>query len=196
MGYIIIDRIKNNNKKIMIFVEGTILKPKHKNKLSRFNMTRYVPINNAIETLKKWQEEGYEIIYLTSLRGRKAMSMARHLDELGFEGSMVGYREKGQTYATLIKEEMPNILIEDDWSSVGGEEMMCYNELNDDIKEKITHITVKEFEGIDDINLYEDRIIATTKDSNDEKKSDNLDAKKIEVKKNKKKKSKENKKEK
>ena len=31
MGFIIIDKIKNNNKKIMIFTEGTILKPKHKN---------------------------------------------------------------------------------------------------------------------------------------------------------------------
>lgn len=31
MGYIIIDKIKNNNKKIIIFVEGTILKPKHNN---------------------------------------------------------------------------------------------------------------------------------------------------------------------
>ena len=155
MGYIIIDRIKNNNKKIMIFVEGTILKPKYNNIFSRIHMTRYIPINNARETLNKWQEEGYEIIYLTSLRGRNAMKMARRLDDLGFEGSMVGYREKGQNYSTLIKEEMPNILIEDDWASVGGEKMMCYEELDDEVKEKVRFIKVKEFEGIDSVNLYE-----------------------------------------
>lgn len=169
MGYIILDKIKNNNKKIMIFVEGTILKPKHKNIFSRIHMLGYVPINNAIRTLNKWQEEGYEIIYITSLRGRKAMKMARHIDALGFEGSMVGYREKNQTYATLIKEEMPNILIEDDWASVGGKAMMCYEELPDEIKGEIKHIVVKEFEGIDDIKLYEDRNITLEEPSDKNK---------------------------
>lgn len=154
MGFIIIDRIKNNNKKIMIFVEGTILKPKHNNIISRICVTSYVPINNAIETLKKWQEEGYEIIYLTSLKGRKAMKMAQHLDELGFTGSMVGYRQRNQDYATLIKEELPDILIEDDCESVGGEENMCYNILNEDLKKSVKHIIVKEFNGIDDVKLY------------------------------------------
>ncbi len=154
MGYIIIDKIKNNNKKIMIFIEGTILKPKHNNFFSRIHILGYVPIKNAIETLRKWQEEGYEIIYLTSLRGRQAMKMARHIDELGFEGSMVGYRQSRQSYATLIKEEMPDIFIEDDCESVGGETSMCYEELSEEIKEKIRLIKVKEFEGIDEVKLY------------------------------------------
>ncbi len=154
MGFIIIDKIKNNNKKIMIFVEGTILKPKYNNILSRISMTTYIPINNAIETLKKWQEEGYEVIYLTSLKGRRAMKMAQHLDELGFTGSMVGYRQKNQDYATLIKEELPDILIEDNCLSVGGEQNMCYNLLSDELKKEIKHIVVEEFKGIDDVKLY------------------------------------------
>lgn len=154
MGFIIIDKIKNNNKKIMIFTEGTILKPKYNNILSRISMTTYIPINNAIETLKKWQEEGYEVIYLTSLKGRRAMKMAQHLDELGFTGSMVGYRQKNQDYATLIKEELPDILIEDNCLSVGGEQNMCYNLLSDELKKEIEHIVVEEFKGIDDVKLY------------------------------------------
>lgn len=155
MGYIIIDKIKNNNKKIMIFVEGTILKPKHKNNFfSRINITKYVPIDNAIDTLKKWQEEGFEIIYVTSLKGKSAMKMAQRLDELGFDGSMVGYRQKNQTYYTLIKEEMPDIFIEDDCKSI-GKEYMCFNEItNEEIKDKIKHIVVNEFEGIDNVKLY------------------------------------------
>lgn len=45
MGFIILDKIKNNNKKIMIFTEGTILKPKYVNNLlSRINVMGYVPI--------------------------------------------------------------------------------------------------------------------------------------------------------
>ena len=155
MGFIIIDKIKNNNKKIMIFTEGTILKPKHKNNFfSRINMTNYIPIDNAINTLKKWQEEGYEVIYLTSLKGRRAMKMAQHLDELGFTGSMVGYRQKNQDYATLIKEELPDILIEDNCLSVGGEQNMCYNLLSEKLKKEIKHIVVEEFKGIDDVKLY------------------------------------------
>ena len=157
MGFIIIDKIKNNNKKIMIFTEGTILKPKHNNFFSRISMTKYIPIKNAIETLKKWQEEGFEVIYLTSLKTKGAMRMAQRLDELGFTGSMVGYRQKMQDYATLIKEELPDILIEDNAKSVGGH--MCYDELTDDVKKQIKHIVVEEFEGIDDVKLYEDRSI-------------------------------------
>ena len=154
MGFIIIDKIKNNNKKIMIFVEGTILKLKHNNFLSRIFVTKYIPIGNAIDIIKKWQEEGYEIIYLTSLKGHKAMRMAQHIDEIGFTGSMVAYREKYQNYATLIKEEMPDILIEDDCKSIGGEENMCYNELSEELRNSIKHIKVKEFEGIDNVKLY------------------------------------------
>ena len=136
MGFIIIDKIKNNNKKIMIFTEGTILKPKHNNFFSRIS---------------------FEVIYLTSLKTKGAMRMAQRLDELGFTGSMVGYRQKRQDYATLIKEELPDILIEDNAKSVGGH--MCYDELTDDLKKQIKHIVVEEFEGIDGVKLYEDRSI-------------------------------------
>lgn len=154
MGYIIIDKIKNNNKKIMIFVEGTILKPKHNNFFSRINMNGYVPISNAIEVIKNWQEQGYEIIYLTSQTGRRAMKMAQHLDELGFVGSMVGYRQKYQDYTTLIKEELPDILVEDDCKSVGGQTSMCSYNLPDNVKNEIKIIKVKEFGGIDNVKLY------------------------------------------
>lgn len=154
MGFIIIDKIKNNNKKIMIFSEGTILKPKHNNFFSRINVNNYVPIGNAKEIIKNWQEQGYEIIYLTSQKGRKAMGMARRLDELGFVGSMVGYRQTRQDYATLIKEEQPDILIEDDCKSIGGEKHMCITQLNDELKKSLKHIVVEEFKGIDDVKLY------------------------------------------
>ena len=65
---------------------------------------------------------------------------------------MVGYRQKNQNYATLIKEEMPDILIEDDAKSVGGN--TCYDELPDNIKQKIKHIVVEEFSGIDNVKMF------------------------------------------
>jgi len=154
MGFIIMDKIKNNNKKIMIFAEGTILKPKRNNFFSRINLNTYVPIKNAREIIKSWQEIGYEIIYITSRKGNNAMKMAILLDELSFVGSMVGYRQKGQSYATLIKEEQPDILIEDNCKSIGGEKHMCINQLDEELKKKIKSIVVNEFEGIDDVKLY------------------------------------------
>ena len=154
MGFIIIDKIKNNNKKIMIFSEGTILKPKHNNFFSRINVNGYVPIGNAREIIKAWQEQGYEIIYLTSQKGRKAMGMAQRLDELGFVGSMVGYRQSRQDYATINKEEQPDILIEDNCQSIGGEKYMCITQLSDEFKKSLKHIVVEEFEGIDNVKLY------------------------------------------
>ncbi|OGE71166.1 hypothetical protein A2617_01400 [Candidatus Daviesbacteria bacterium RIFOXYD1_FULL_41_10] len=44
---------------------------------------------------------------------------------------------------------LPDILIEDDCESIGGEIEMCYPNIKPEIKEKIKHIIVKEFQGID-----------------------------------------------
>lgn len=116
-------------------------------------MTSYVPIGGAVEKIRKWQEEGYEIIYLTSLGARGAMKMARHIDELGFTGSMVGYRQLNQTYNTLFKEEMPDIFIEDNCKSI-GENFMVSSSLDEKVKDNMKTIIVDEFKGIDDVKLY------------------------------------------
>ena len=67
---------------------------------------------------------------------------------------MVKKRKKYQDYTTLIKEELPDILVEDDCESIGGETNMCSYKLPDNIKDEIKIIKVKEFEGIDDVKLY------------------------------------------
>ena len=57
-------------------------------------------------------------------------------------------------YTTLIKEELPDILVEDDCKSIGGETNMCSYNLPDNIKNEIKIIKVKEFGGIDNVKLY------------------------------------------
>jgi len=44
---------------------------------------------------------------------------------------------------------MPDILIEDDCESIGGESEMIYPHIREDLKQKIKSIVVKEFQGID-----------------------------------------------
>lgn len=44
---------------------------------------------------------------------------------------------------------VPDILIEDDCESIGGEKEMTYPNIKDELKNKIKSIVVKEFKGID-----------------------------------------------
>ncbi|MBU1868283.1 hypothetical protein KJ608_02360 [Patescibacteria group bacterium] len=44
---------------------------------------------------------------------------------------------------------MPDILVEDDCESIGGEQEMTYTHIRPSLKEKIKSAVVKEFNGID-----------------------------------------------
>ena len=44
---------------------------------------------------------------------------------------------------------MPDVLIEDDCESIGGEKEMTYTNIREDLKFMTAHISVKEFGGID-----------------------------------------------
>jgi len=58
----------------MIFVEGTILKPK--SWFSLYNHNTYVPIGNAVKIIKAWQQQGANIIYCTSRKEKQANDIA------------------------------------------------------------------------------------------------------------------------
>lgn len=54
---------------------------------------------------------------------------------------------------------IPDILIEDDCESIGGEKEMVYPHIKDELKSKIKSIVVKEFEGIDHLLLANNTLI-------------------------------------
>ena len=66
------------------------------------------------------------------------------------------YRQSCESYAQVAESAKPDILIEDDCESIGGEVEMTYPQIRPEIKTSITSIVVKEFSGIDDPpdNLY------------------------------------------
>jgi len=139
------------NKTIMVFAEGTILKPK--SWLSIYNHDSYIPIGKSVFIIRGWVEQGANIIYCTSRRGKQAQTIANILIRNGFAGTKLLFRSKRETYTELVELIQPDILIEDDCKSIGGTWQMCITKVRPEIKEKIISVVVKEFGGIDDLPI-------------------------------------------
>ena len=110
--------------KIMIFTEGTVLKPK--NNFGLFNFSSYVPIDDCVSKIQSWQQEGAEIVYCTSRNSKRQVNqIVSLLKNYHFAGTKLYYREPKQKYSDIIEIVMPDILIEDDCKSIGGQWQMC-----------------------------------------------------------------------
>ena len=59
------------------------------------------------------------------------------------------FRKKGESYKDVAEKVKPDILVEDDCESIGGEKEMTYTFIEKGLKEKIISIPIKEFGGID-----------------------------------------------
>lgn len=142
------DRNTNINAKIMIFTEGTVLGPKNIWNLFRF--TNYIPIGDCVSKILSWQQQGAEIVYCTSRKSKgqinQIVSLLRTYD---FAGSRLYYRAPKQTYKDIVETVIPDILIEDDCKSIGGQWQMCITHVSPSLKNKIKSVAVKEFKGID-----------------------------------------------
>lgn len=136
---------------IMLFVEGTILKPK--SWFSLYNHNDYIPIGNAVKIIGAWQQQGANIIYCTSRKKRQVDDIATILKRYGFAGSFLLSREPKESYKDIVEMLRPDILIEDDCKSIGGSCQMCITKVSQDIKEKILSIVVHEFKGIDNLSI-------------------------------------------
>lgn len=136
-------------KTIMIFAEGTILKPK--SFFSMYNHKTYIPIGNAVGIIKRWQQQDMNIVYCTSRKGKQAEEIAALLLNYGFVGSRLYYRDKGEKYKAIIEAIRPDVLIEDDCKSIGGSWQMCITYVTPEIKRQMKSLVVQEFKGIDSL---------------------------------------------
>lgn len=147
MKKIVLNRECQNGPIIMIFTEGTILKPL--SRLTLYQHSSYIPIGNVVNKLKQWQEQGANIIYCTSRKKKQAEDMAELLLKYRFPGNHLVARESKEKYKDLVEKIVPDILIEDDCKSIGGAWQMCITKVSPEIKSKIQSIIVPEFRGID-----------------------------------------------
>ncbi len=133
------------------------------------DFSSYVPIGNAVEKLKKWAKQGAEIFYLSALTedkkargdevvGKEGLKADQEiLDRYGFPKGKIYHRQKDETYAQIAEKIVPDVLIEDDCESIGGEKEMTITYIEPEIKRGIKSIAIKEFSGVDDLpdNVYE-----------------------------------------
>ena len=151
--------------KIMIFLHGTAIM--HKNGLGvpreeRVNQVKqgtdpslhdyasYVPVGNAVKKIKGWQEQGADICYLSSHTTFEDVKKdALVLQTYGFPEGQVFSRANGQSYQEIAETVLPDVLIEDDCESIGGEQAMTITHVRPAYRKRIKSIVVKEFGGID-----------------------------------------------
>jgi hypothetical protein len=151
--------------KIMVFLHGTIIM--HKNAIGQTREERvkqvldrrdgsltdfasYVPVHNAAKKLQTWQEQGAEIFYLSSHRRAEDVEIDKAiLGNHDFPDSQVFFRQSGEQYNDIAERVLPDILVEDDCESIGGEKEMTFPHIKPEQKAKIKSIVVKEFGGID-----------------------------------------------
>lgn len=150
--------------KILIFTEGTILLHKNGKNLSREkavmqviekdesvkDYSSYIPIGNAGERIREWKNNGATIMYITSRTSPEEIGAIKGvLEKYNFPIGDLVYRKNGEVYANVIEKIAPDVLIEDNCESIGGENEMIYPNLKQELKSRIKSLVVKEFAGID-----------------------------------------------
>ncbi len=149
--------------KILVFTEGTLLIDKEWVGLPREEMVRRskssqssgdfgasVPVGQAVAKLRAWQRRGAEIAYLTSrTQAEEVEAIATVLKRHGFPAGQLWFRQPGERYEDVAERVRPDVLIEDDCESIGGEVQMTYPHVRPELKARIISIVVKEFGGID-----------------------------------------------
>lgn len=109
----------------------------------------YVPVGNVVQKLKIWENQGAEIMYLTSRRKPEQIEDVKNvLRKHGFPEGELFFRKEGEEYKDVAERVLPDILIEDDCESIGEDEITITN-VKPEIKKKIKSIIIKEFGGID-----------------------------------------------
>lgn len=148
--------------KILVFTEGTLFTHQNWLGLSRAETVRRVqagdrpgyagtiPIGKAVLKLQAWKRDGAEIVYLTSRREPAEIEKVRAvLEGYDFPVGEVFFRQAGESYAEAAVRVLPDMIVEDDCESIGGEVEMTTPLIPAGIKEKIKSIVVKEFGGVD-----------------------------------------------
>jgi hypothetical protein len=125
--------------KILVFTEGTAINGKLK-----------IPSGNAPAKLQGWKRQGAEIAYLTSRIKLEEIEIDRRvLERHDFPQGELFYRREGEEYKDVAERVLPDVLIEDDCESIGGEIEMTYTHIKPEVKTMIKSIVVKEDRGID-----------------------------------------------
>ena len=150
--------------KVMVFLQGTTImsdkfvgRPREERvRLSRerdpeiLDSSRQVPIGDAVRKLQRWKDEGVELVYLSAHRKpENSAKVSSILDKYGFPKGLFVFRLGAERYEDVAERIMPDVIVEDDCESIGGEKEMVYPNIKPSLKNRIRSVDVREFEGID-----------------------------------------------
>lgn len=115
--------------------------------------SNYIPVGNAVQKLTNWKNQGATIHYLSSRRIKPEIEAIHSvLKRYNFpDADNLYFRQQDEEYKDVAEKIMPDILIEDDCESIGGETEMTYPHIRPELKNKIKSVVIKEFSGIDDL---------------------------------------------
>jgi hypothetical protein len=151
--------------KILVFLHGTTIMHKDARGLARERIVKqvmegdtsihdyasYIPVGDAAKKLQEWKGQGAIICYLSSHKSAKDVETDKSvLKKYGFPDGQIYFRRNREEYKDVIERirPLPNLIVEDDCESIGGEVEMVYPNLKPELRNKIRSIVVKEFEGI------------------------------------------------
>lgn len=135
--------------KIMIFIEGTTFYTKPV--LFLFSKHGYKPIGNTVDIINSLHSKGHDIFLCSYVRKNRYNFIKSVIDFYGIAYTEILCRDKGERYSDIVERVCPDVLIEDDCKSVGGEKNCCINGVREDMRANIKSIIVPEFSGIDNI---------------------------------------------
>ena len=118
---------------------------------SVYDFAGYLPAGHTVDKLNSWKKQGAEICYLTSRRIKSEVETIQAiLKKYDFPNWQdLYFRHQEEDYKDVVERVKPDVLIEDDCESIGGEVEMTYPHIREDLKAKIKSVVVKEFQGID-----------------------------------------------
>jgi len=109
----------------------------------------YVPVGEGAAKLRRWQDAGAVVDYLSSHRNPDDVALdALVLRTHGFPAGRVFARRPGETYGDIAGREAPDVLIEDDCESIGAGQI-TYPQIPAALQARIKSIIIPEFGGID-----------------------------------------------
>jgi len=152
--------------KILVFLHGTTIMHKDAKGLARERIVKqvmedatsihdyasYIPVGDAAKKLQEWKRQGAEICYLSSHKNAKDVETDESvLKKYAFPDGQIFCRRSREEYKDVVERirPLPNLIVEDDCESIGGEVEMVYPNLKPELKNKIRSIVVEEFQGID-----------------------------------------------
>ena len=111
--------------------------------------TSYVPISGAAAKLQTRKEQGVEIKFLSSHKKTEDVQIDKDIRKYNFPQGKVLFCQGDEGYSDIIERVIPDVLVEDDCESIGGENEMICQHIELEVRTRIKSIVIKEFGGID-----------------------------------------------